>query len=223
MPIPSPAAHAMPNDVKFASSAAASAGTMTSGSTCASSWVSDAAMTPTPPATRLASSVFTIERRFGERPASMPLTSFSEAARVARPKRVKRYRAQSTIADAMTMPAMMNRLDGIGTSKTVIVPSLKMVGADLLPVPNSRSIPACAVSSTPSEATSLASGDAVRSGRNATSSMSAPNAIVMSSVRISAGTSAMPLPISPVFSAQNVNPPTIATAPVARLMIPEPR
>jgi hypothetical protein len=53
--------HAIANEVKRASSAAASAGTMTSGSTCASSCVRDAAMTPSPPATRLASSVFAME------------------------------------------------------------------------------------------------------------------------------------------------------------------
>jgi hypothetical protein len=83
--MPMPAMQAIAKEVKFASSAAASAGTMTSGSTFASSCVSDAAITPRPPATRLASRVLTSDRRFGDRPASMPLTSFSEAARVASP------------------------------------------------------------------------------------------------------------------------------------------
>jgi hypothetical protein len=127
------------------------------------------------------------------------------------------------IAAAMTTPAMMNRFVGTGTSKTVTVPSGRMVGADLLPVPNRRSTPACATSSTPSDATSFASGDAVRSGRNATSSMSAPNAIATMSVMISAGKLPIPPPISPVFRAQKVNPPTMAMAPVARLMMPAPR
>ena len=49
-----------------------------------------AARTPSVPTIRHASSVLTIERRLGERPASIAETSFSEAARVARPKRVQR-------------------------------------------------------------------------------------------------------------------------------------
>jgi hypothetical protein len=74
----------------------------------------------------------------------------------------------------MTMPAMMNRFVGTGMSKMIVVPSGRIVGADLLPVPNSRSTAACEQSRTPSEATSFARGEAVRSGRNAMNSMSAP-------------------------------------------------
>ena len=71
-----------------ASSAAASAGTIWSGSVSVSSWVIDAARIPMPPAIADASSVFAIDSAFGERPPSIATTSFSEAARVARPKRV---------------------------------------------------------------------------------------------------------------------------------------
>ena len=50
----------------------------------------DAARIPTPPAISDASSVFAIDSAFGDRPPSIAATSFSEAARVARPKRVQR-------------------------------------------------------------------------------------------------------------------------------------
>jgi hypothetical protein len=40
---------------------------------------------------------------------------------------------------------------------------------------------------------------------------------------MSAGRFPIPPPTSPVFRAQKVNPPTMAMAPVARLMMPEPR
>jgi hypothetical protein len=40
------------------------------------------------PITRLAISVFARDSRFGDRPARIPDTSFSDAARVARPKRL---------------------------------------------------------------------------------------------------------------------------------------
>ena len=46
-----------------------------------------------------------------------------------------------------------------------------MVGWGCCDVPNARSIVACAVSRTPSEATSFASGAAVRSGRKTASSI----------------------------------------------------
>ena len=46
-----------------------------------------------------------------------------------------------------------------------------IVGCGCCDVPNARSIVACAVSRTPSEATSFASGAAVRSGRKTASSI----------------------------------------------------
>lgn len=49
-----------------------------------------AASTPSSPATPLASSVFTIESWFVDNPASPAATSFSAAARVARPNRLHR-------------------------------------------------------------------------------------------------------------------------------------
>ena len=88
--MPKPAADAIANEVSRASSAAASAGTTWSGSEIGSSWVIDAARTPMDPATTLASSVLTIDRRFADKPASRAKTSFSDAARVARPNLLQR-------------------------------------------------------------------------------------------------------------------------------------
>jgi len=58
IPIASPTAVAIQNDVKRANSAAVRAGTTTSGSEVESSWVMEAASTPSPPATTVASRVF---------------------------------------------------------------------------------------------------------------------------------------------------------------------
>ena len=90
IPRPIPAAHAIPNEVKPAISAAASAGTIWSGSVSVSSCVIDAARIPMPPAIAEASSVLTIDSRFGESPPSIAATSFSDAARVWSPNRVNR-------------------------------------------------------------------------------------------------------------------------------------
>jgi hypothetical protein len=90
MPMPRPTAQAIPNEVNRASSAAASAGTIWSGSVVESSWVIEAARIPTPPAISEAISVFAVETAFGDRPPSMAATSFSDAARVASPNRVHR-------------------------------------------------------------------------------------------------------------------------------------
>ena len=81
-----------PIEVKVAKSAAASAGTTWSGQRCAGrAEVTGAASTPSVPSNEARrAAVLAIERRLGESPASMPETSFSEAARVARPKRVQR-------------------------------------------------------------------------------------------------------------------------------------
>src|SRR6185312_9667377 len=66
IPIASPAVHAIVNDVKFANSAAVSAGTTASGSTLGSSCDTGATSTPRAPTIRLAISVLAIESRLGE-------------------------------------------------------------------------------------------------------------------------------------------------------------
>ena len=61
------------------------------------------------------------------------------------------------------------------------------LGSGCSELPNASSIDACRTSSTPSEETSLASGEAVRSGRNATSSVAAPAASTTTRLAASAG------------------------------------
>ena len=91
--MPNPARQAIGIDVNAANNAAASAGTMNSTRVRESACESGAAMMPIAPANADATTVLTIESSFGDRPASMPYTSFSAAARVANPKRVQRYKA----------------------------------------------------------------------------------------------------------------------------------
>ena len=86
----------MKKEVNPASSAAPRAGTTWKASVCASSAISGATSTPSPPATTQASTVFMIARRLGDRPTSIAATSFSDAARVDRPNGVQRYSAASS-------------------------------------------------------------------------------------------------------------------------------
>ena len=88
IPIARPASAAIQNDVKPAKSAAVSAGTTCSGSDVESSWTIDAARMPSAPTTTVARSVLASASVFGDSPRSIAPTSFSEAARVASPKRV---------------------------------------------------------------------------------------------------------------------------------------
>ena len=99
-----------------------------------------------------------------------------------------------------------------------------IVGWGCCEVPNARSIAACAVSRTPSEATSFASGAAVRSGRKTASSIDDGDERSRTRRR-ARPPSGVPTvkPSSPVRSAQNEKPASMAIAPAARLMKPEPR
>ena len=87
IPSPIPAAQARPNEVKRAISAAVSAGTICSGSVSESSSVIAAARMPTAPAMNEATSVLPSDSNLGDSPPSIAATSFSDAARVARPNR----------------------------------------------------------------------------------------------------------------------------------------
>ena len=82
---------------------------------------------------------------------------------------------------------------------------------------------ACRVSRTPSEATSFASGAAVRSGLKTASSIATVTSTTTTYESATAGGVPTVKPSSPVRNAQNENPASIATAPAARLMKPEPR
>ena len=82
----------------------------------------------------------------------------------------------------------MNRSIGITAPSSFTVFCGSTFGSGCWVVPNASSIDACSTSSTPSEETSFASGGAVRSGRNATSSTAAPTASTITRLISSAGT-----------------------------------
>ena len=72
---------------------------------------------------------------------------------------------------ATTMPLSTKADSGTAASSMRMTRMGMIVGWGCCDVPNARSIAACSVSRTPSEATSFASGAAVRSGRKTASSM----------------------------------------------------
>ena len=129
--------------------------------------------------------------------------SFSDAARVARPNEVQRYTAVSATAATMTMPAMMKR--SIGTTAPSILTTFwgRICGSSCGSVPNASSIDAWNTSSTPSEATSFASGGELRNGRKMPSSAAAATSAMNTSAMISAGALPTVKPNSSVLSAQN--------------------
>ena len=129
---------------------------------------------PIAPANADASTVLAIDSWFGDRPASMPNTSFSAAARVARPNRVHRYKAVSANAMSTTIAAIQNRFAGIDVPNTSTMLVGKMLGICFAGEPNHSSTVAWRINRIPSEATSLASGDDVRSGRKTSNSLSTP-------------------------------------------------
>ena len=182
-----PAKQAMKNEVKPASRAAPRAGTTWKASVCASSEISGATSTPSPPATTQASTVFMIASRLGDRPARTAATSFSDAALVERPKGAQRYRAASTAATRITIPASRNRSIGTTRPRIVTVPDGRTDGADFRLLPKITIIPDSSTSRRPSDAASLASGAVFRSGRKMASSIRTPNPAMQASVRTKAG------------------------------------
>jgi hypothetical protein len=121
------------------------------------------------------------------------------------------------------MPLITNADTGTAESSIRMTRIGMMVGWGCCEVPNARSIVACSVRRTPSDATSFASGAAVRSGRKTASSMRMlARATTPYESATASGVSSVK-PSSPVRSAQNENPASIAIAPAARLMKPEPR
>ena len=232
----SPARQVIENDVKRAKIAAPRAGTTCSGRFTVSICVTAPARIPMPPATAAASTAFWSARRSVCRPASFALVPFSEAARVASPKCDQRYSAHSTAAASTTMPVSQNRSAGIRAPNMVTRPCGSTDGMIWLPPPpiitssadgalslppplRMRSIVACAVSSTPSDATSDDSGEELRSGRKTTVSTTTPKTTVPASARTSATAVATPSEVSH----RNRYAATIELAPVARLMTPDPR
>ena len=85
------------------------------------------------------------------------------------------------------MPGRMNRSIGTFEPKTVTVPPGSTGGCGFVPIPNASETKACATSSSPSEAASLASGVAVRNGRKIPYSTSNATASRKTAVTTSAG------------------------------------
>ena len=88
------------------------------------------------PASADAMTVLAIDSWFGDRPASMPYTSFSAAARVARPNRVQRYKAESASAISTTIAAIQNLFAGIVAPNTWMMFVGKTLGICLAAEPN---------------------------------------------------------------------------------------
>ena len=117
-----------------------------------------------------ASTAFVSASRSGESPASFALASLSDAARVARPNCDQRYSAHSTAAARTTIAVSQKRSDRDARVPTIVPGRWGARTATMRPPPpGMSSTVACAVSSTPSDATSYDSGDELRSGRNTTS------------------------------------------------------
>jgi hypothetical protein len=98
-----------------------------------------------------------------------------------------------------------------------------MLGAACGRLPNSNTTAACRVSRIPSDAAIFASGEAVRSGRSAAHSVSTPTPTAASTAADRASAVGTEGPKKPWVSDQNTYPETIAVAPIARLIMPEPR
>src|ERR1700689_65316 len=222
-PTPRPTRQATMAEVKRANRAAASAGMTSSGTVVGSREVSDPASTPRMPTTSEARRVLAMASPLGDRPASTPDTSLSAVARVARPNLVKRYSRVSAMATRTAAPATMRPDSGTPTPATLMLPAGSRDGSLTGWAPNHSVNPAARKSRMPSDATSLATGAADRSRRNASTSMSAPSTRPVT--RASGTAIHLPTrkPNSPLVKPQNAYPATMAWAPMARLMMPDPR
>ena len=168
------AAHATPNELKVAISAAASAGMICSGSVSGSSSVIDAARMPSAPASRAASERVgqrdRVRRQAAEHGRDLvlrgrPRRQPEPGPPVDRGEHGRRHDHQAGEDEPVDRDDAAEQLDGVLRQDA---------GSSAGVVPKASSIAACASSSTPSEATSFASGAEFRSGRNTTSSMTTP-------------------------------------------------
>jgi hypothetical protein len=89
---------------------------------------------------------------------------------VAKPNRLNRYRIDRPMVSATTIPARTKCATGTVTPTTSMTSSVNTGGLSKGAVPNTSCTRDCINNRTPTEATSLARGDAVRSGRTATNS-----------------------------------------------------
>ena len=124
---------------------------------------------------------------------------------------------------AMTIPVRTKRSIGTWTLKMATAELGRIDGSVFGSAPKASSIPACAMSSRPSVATSLASGVAVRSGRKAANSVISPASTATTRLMMNAGASPTTAPYVPSVSDQKAYAVSMDTAPAARLITPLPR
>ena len=200
--MPNPARRAIQSDVNPANRAAASAGTMKSTRVVELAWRAgrdDAHRAGERRREHRVGHRELIRRQAGQHGEDLVLRGRPRA----RPKRVQRKSAASASAISTTTPAIQNRFAGIDAPNTRMMLVGKTFGICFDAEPNHSSTVAWRMSRMPSEATSLASGDDVRSGRKTSSSLSTPTRIAASNVRAIAGPVAKVKPNSSVRKAQN--------------------
>src|SRR5688572_22695735 len=173
-PNASPAPTANPTDESCPSSAAANAGTTNNAKPAGSSVVAAAARIATAPPIADPAIQLAAARRGGEYPSSSAERSSSAAARNAVPLRVKRSTAQTTAASATTITVRWMRSTGNTRSPSGTVPDGSTGCTERGVEPKRIETSACRVTSSPSEATTLASAGARRSGWNTSTCASAP-------------------------------------------------
>ena len=105
-------------------------------------------------------------RRSGEKPRNVAPRSFSEAARVATPARVKRKYAHTPADSTSMMPVMMISREETSTPNSVRLPGSMIDSTRMLLGPNRTTTSAWMVSMSATDTTTWASAGACRTGRN---------------------------------------------------------
>jgi hypothetical protein len=107
-------------------------------------------------------------RRAGSRPNRIAPFSLTNEARVANPNRVARYVATTTAARTTTVASSQSRSTGNRRPNKSTTLLGRMPGARSVTLPNARTANACSISVSPTVATSIVTGGAVRNGRMTT-------------------------------------------------------
>ena len=178
-----------PNERKPPTSAAESAGRIRAGTAVGSTLeLIEATKMPSSPVMHVESTQLMPARRSGEKPSTTAPLSFSAAARVARPKRVNRNSADSATVNAITSTAT-NSCSWVisSTQRSTRCFDTNVNGLTVRGVVAKRRMTiACSRSSSPTDATTLASCGAWRSGRKISRWMTRPSATQNSSDTASA-------------------------------------
>ena len=197
MAIPKAAPVVSQNELKLPSNAAASAATMRSDTVKGSmKLLIDAARMPNAPVSTVDRTQLVPASTSGENPSRTAPFSFSAAARVARPKRVKRKTAQRTAVTTTTMMASIRSSNGITRSPGKCTGSLRMMGSMASACEVKRRVTiACSRMNKPTEATTLARGGAPRRGRKIRKWNNSPSTTDAASEMSMAGQNAIGVPV----------------------------